>query len=226
METVGWNAVLPQAPICCLGPRQLKETSHSPVLTGPHTTAQGKMEMPAPCLKSVGFQDRESRELNEARRPAHLHRPPATTPPRLGDPAPCLLGPGQPSESPSASTAPRGPDCLPLCGWGLPDLSSPDPIRPHRPLPHASLRDLTRHALRHGSPSISRLFQIILPPSPGLFSWPKLHSIRACCPSALQLAAGLGPWTPLMLVFGFAFRTSGRNPPRAPEGVSSEGRPH
>ena len=105
METVGWNAVLPQAPICCLGPRQLKETSHSPVLTGPHATAQGKMEMPAPCLKSVGFQDRESRELNEARRPAHLHRPPATTPPRLGDPAPCLLGPGQPSESPSASTA-------------------------------------------------------------------------------------------------------------------------
>lgn len=92
--------------------------------------------------------------------------------------------------------------------------------------PHLSLRDLTQHALCHRSPSTSRLFQIILPPSPGLFSVPNLHSIRACYPSALQLATGLGPWTPLMLVFGFAFRTSGRNPPSTPEGESSEGRPH
>ena len=167
METVGWNAVLPQAPICCLGPRQLKETSHSPVLTGPHATAQGKMEMPAPCLKSVGFQDRESRKLNEARRPAHLHRPPATTPPRLGDPAPCLLGPGQPSESPSASTAPRGPDCLPLCGWGVPDLSSPDPIRPHRPLPHASLRDLTGTRCATEARPFPGYFRLSFLPPPG-----------------------------------------------------------
>lgn len=111
--------------------------------------SSGKNGNASPCLKSVEFQDRESRELNGAQRPAHLHRPPSTTAPRLGDPAPCLLGPGQPSESPSASTAPRGPDCLPLCGWGLPDLSSPDPIHPHRPPPHTSLRDLTQHALRH-----------------------------------------------------------------------------
>ena len=97
------------------------------------------------------------------------------------------------------------------------------PAAPHQPPgPHTA-----RAAPRgNGSPSVSRLFQMILPPSPRLFSCPKLHSIRACCPSALQLAAGLGPWTTLMLVFGFAFRTSGRNPPSAPEGVSSEGRPH
>ena len=73
-----------EAPICCLGSRQLKETSHSPILTGPHVTAQGKRKMPAPCLKSIEFQDHESRELNQAQRPAHLHRPPTTTPPRLG----------------------------------------------------------------------------------------------------------------------------------------------
>ena len=85
METAEWNAVLPQAPVCCLGPpRQLKETSHSPVLTGSHATAQGKMKMPAPCLKCMEFQDCESRELNQAQRPAHLHRPPTTTPPHLG----------------------------------------------------------------------------------------------------------------------------------------------
>lgn len=57
-----------------------------PVLTGSCATAQRKMKMPAPCLKCVwSFYDRESRELNQAQRPAHLHRPPTTTPPRLED---------------------------------------------------------------------------------------------------------------------------------------------
>ena len=49
------------------------------------------------------------------------------------DPAPFLLGSVQPSECPSASIAMRGIACLPLCGWGLPDPSSPDPILPHCP---------------------------------------------------------------------------------------------
>lgn len=210
METAEWNAVLPQAPICCLGPRQLKKTSHSPILTGSHAIAQGKMKMPAPCLKCMEFQDRESRELNQAQRPAHLHRPPTTTPPRLGGTSSHSCWAQFSRQNVPLLLLPREALPLPLCGWGLPDLTSPDPILPHcPPAPNPASGNLTQHELCHRSWSISRLFRIIVPPSPRLFSFPILHSTRTCCSSVLQLATGLGQWTPLMLVFGFAFKPLG-----------------
>ena len=227
METVEWNAVLPQAPICCLGPRQLKETSHSPILTGPHVTAQGKMKMPAPCLKSIEFQDHESRELNQAQRPAHLHRPPTTTPPRLRGTLPHSCWAQFSHQNVPLLLLPR--EALPVCLYvsGGCQTSWAQILYSHTARQPPPWPPGTRPAW--ALPQKPVHFQVISD-YPSSLIQPLLisHSplLRTCCSSVLQLATGLGQWTPLMLVFGFAFRTSGHNPPSAPEGESSGGRPH